>query len=84
VISRRQWVRKREREVVGCLKNARTYSERVPEREDPQVEAKKETKARKWIIHCFSFGFPLLSIVFHYFIFTSLSYLIEIGNSFEK
>jgi hypothetical protein len=24
-------------------------SERVPEREDPQLEAKKEIKARKWI-----------------------------------
>jgi hypothetical protein len=31
------------------LKKARIRSERVPEREDPQVEAKKGIKARKWI-----------------------------------
>jgi hypothetical protein len=35
---------------VGRLKKVLTHSERVPEREDPQVEAKKETKARKWIM----------------------------------
>jgi hypothetical protein len=34
---------KRERE------EARTSEERIPELEDPQVEAKKEIKARKWI-----------------------------------
>jgi hypothetical protein len=27
-----------------------TNSKRVPERENPQVEAKKEIKARKWIM----------------------------------
>jgi hypothetical protein len=40
---------KRERDRVGHLKKARIRSERVPEREDPQVEAKKGIKARKWI-----------------------------------
>jgi hypothetical protein len=39
---------KRERE--EGLQKARTHSERVPEREDPQVEANKEIKARKWIM----------------------------------
>jgi hypothetical protein len=39
---------KEEREEVGLLNKARTHSERVPEREDPQVEAKKEIKANKW------------------------------------
>jgi hypothetical protein len=34
---------KRERE------EGRTSEERIPELEDPQVEAKKEIKARKWI-----------------------------------
>jgi hypothetical protein len=34
---------------VGRLKKARTHSDGVPELEDPQVEAKKETKARKLI-----------------------------------
>jgi hypothetical protein len=34
---------------VGRLKKARTHSDKVPEREDPQVEVKKEIKARKWI-----------------------------------
>jgi hypothetical protein len=39
--------RKKEKRV-GLLKKARIHSERVPEREDPQVEAKKEIKANKW------------------------------------
>jgi hypothetical protein len=38
---------KRERE--QGRKKARTRSERIPEREGPQVEVKKEIKARKWI-----------------------------------
>jgi hypothetical protein len=33
---------------VGRLKKAQTHSERVPDREDPQVEAKKEIKTKKW------------------------------------
>jgi hypothetical protein len=42
---------KREKEKrVGRRKKVRTHSERVPEREDLQVEAKKEIKARRWIM----------------------------------
>jgi hypothetical protein len=37
---------KKERRV----KKARTHSERFPEREGPQVEAKKEIKVMKWIM----------------------------------
>jgi hypothetical protein len=39
----------REREEGKTSEKARTHSERVPERENPQVEAKKEIKVRKWI-----------------------------------
>jgi hypothetical protein len=55
ITSRRQRARKRghaeipesKEKRVGRLKKARTHSQRIPEREDPQGEAKKEIKARK-------------------------------------
>jgi hypothetical protein len=37
----------REKKKVGRLKKARTHLERVPEREDPEVGAKKEIIASK-------------------------------------
>jgi hypothetical protein len=43
---RKKAAREKEKRV-GCLKKAQTHSERVPEGEDPQVEAKKEIKAKK-------------------------------------
>jgi hypothetical protein len=55
VISRRQRARKRghaeiverKEKRVGRLKKSRTHSQRIPEREDPQVGTKKKIKRRK-------------------------------------